>query len=43
MKANGMPSKEVLDQVFRYKPDTGELIWRVRRYDTVHTRNVTKK
>ena len=30
MKASKMPSKEVLDQVFRYDPDTGELIWRVR-------------
>jgi hypothetical protein len=30
MKANGMPSKEVFDQVFRYRPETGELIWRVR-------------
>lgn len=30
MKANGMPSKEVLDQVFRYDPDTGDIFWRVR-------------
>jgi hypothetical protein len=30
MKANSMPSKEVLDQVFRYDPKTGDLFWRVR-------------
>ena len=30
MKPNDMPSKAVLDQVFRYEPDTGNLFWRVR-------------
>ena len=41
MKANGMPSKGVLDRVFRYKPKTGELIWRVRPV-TLFTQGITK-
>jgi hypothetical protein len=43
MKASKMPSKEVLDQVFRYDPDTGELIWRVRPVTMFTTNNSTKR
>jgi len=30
MKTRLLPSKEVLDQVLKYDPDTGKLFWRVR-------------
>jgi hypothetical protein len=30
VRARAMPSKEVLDQILKYDPDTGNIFWRVR-------------